>query len=821
VSQPGDLLFGVLAAQLGYCTPDDVLSASRELVGRSEATLAEVLQQRGLVDAVTRRFVERLAARAERDGGGDPARPLELLPLGRLGTGPRATPPDPIARLGASAAVDEQPGRYSPAASDVETLGGARTGKIVLWQDAVLGRDVAVKLADGDEQQLFDEARLTGHLDHPAVVPVYELGRRATGEVYCTMQRVSGRSLTNALASAKSVDERLALLPPFVVACRCISAAHEEGVVHRDLSSDSVMLGRFGEVYVLDWGRARRGEQRSEERRIDLKCLGDMLSALLSGEDARPLRGAPKDLLAIARRTRLPPQEGGLESVQALTRELEAFVDGRRVASYRYSAAELVRRFISRNRVFTVAIAGVVALLLVAALAAQARVRRERDQARQFAQRFLDDVAKQLVGVPGEEDLVKAVTTTAVAHYERTTELDRAPEDERVRLAEAMLRLAEVAVTLGRGDDARSALALARRLSEGLLAERADARHLLLEAQRFEVEARLANLEGKDTEGASAEQGLALAERALALEPASVVGNRLASTLSRHLAGLADEERVGPLLDQALRYGAAALAASPDDEAAHVSQARNLSTMAYSSAVAVDLPRRSAYVEQALALLKSAQQRAPDSDDVRVAYADVLVQWGSLLELAGEPERARQAFVDARQAALELLNHRPESTLAFSSLVEAEVNLGMVHDAWHHLQAMERRGTLSELAVVAPGVAFLAGEDEEAIRLAQASGLESSGATLVYRAMAAAMLERPSDAVIAARAARGKVQFVPWRRYAAFTRVVTAGHLEAPTRSAVFHFALAYDAALPITDVAPLDAALERFISDLEAQVRH
>ena len=66
---------------------------------------------------------------------------------------------DPIARLGAGAAVDEQPGRYSPSASDVETLGGGGAGKVALWHDAVLGRDVAVKLAAADERSLFDEAR--------------------------------------------------------------------------------------------------------------------------------------------------------------------------------------------------------------------------------------------------------------------------------------------------------------------------------------------------------------------------------------------------------------------------------------------------------------------------------------------------------------------------------------------------------------------------------------------------------------------------------------------------------------------------------------
>jgi len=818
MSQPGELLFGVLASQLGFCTPDDVLSASRELVGRGDASLADVLQQRGLLDAPSRRLVERLAARAAATGG-DAQRTLELLPLGSLRGAPRATPPDPIARLGAAAAVDEQPGRYHPVTATGEVLGASEGEPLVIWQDTVLGRDVAVRLGGVDDQRLIDEARLTGHLDHPAVVPVYELGRRASGELYWAAQRVTGRTLSKALAEATTLDERLALLPAFAVACRCVASAHDEAVVHRDLSSERVVLGRFGEVYVLGWGRARRGEQRSEERRVDLKCLGDMLGALLSGPDARPFVGAPKDLLAIARRTRLPPQEGGLESVQALARELEAFIDGRRVASYRYSTLELVRRYLARNRAFTSAMAVVAALLVVVAVLAQAQVRRERDQARQFAQRFLDDVAVGLQAVPGEEELVKAVTTTAVAHYERTTELERAPAPERRRLAEAMLRLADVALSLGRADDARSALTLARRLSEGLLADEVNAQRLVLVGQCFAADARLAMLLGSDDEIANAQQGLALAERALGLEPTSSAANLLASRMSRELGGLGTAAQAEALVSQALRYGDAALKASPGDVEVMLEQSRNLSLMPFVEGVALDPPRRRAYVEDALALLRQAQQRAPDRDDVREEYAHLLGTLGSLLELEGERERAHAVFAEARQAAQELLRHQPDGVAVFPTLVEVEVNLGLYQEAWHHFQAMERQGTLGELAPVGPGVAFLAGADEEAIRLARAPNLEDQGAALVYRALAASMLGRPGDAAIAARAARGKVQYVPWRPYAVFTRVVTAGRLEEPGRRAVFEFARAYDAALPLTDVTPLDAALERFIAALEAQV--
>lgn len=824
MSAPSELLFGVLATQLGYCTADDVLSASRELVGRGDETLAGVLERRGVLSKPARELVTRLAARAAADRG-DAARALDLLPRGPLRQGPRTTP-DPIARQGDASAVEEQAGRYAVvtgADGAPVVLGEGGSGQVLLWQDGVLGREVAVKLADGNEARLFDEARLTGQLDHPAVVPVFELGRRASGEAYCTMQRVSGRTLTQAIADAKDLDGRLSLLPSFLVACRCIAAAHERGVVHRDLSSDRMMLGRFGEVYVLDWGLARRDELRSGERRVDLKCLGDVLSALLSGEGAQPLKGAPGDLLAISRRTRLPPQEGGLESVAALVRELQDFVDGRRVASYRYTAVELVRRFVTRHRAVTVGLVAVVAFLAVVAALAQAQVRRERDQARQFAQAFLDDVASTLTAIPGEQALVKSVTSTAVAHYERTTELERAPADERERVARAMLRLADLSLKLGRADDAASALAVARRLAEGLAKEREAAGPLLLLADCDGVEARLGSLADRapGREQALVERGLALAERALQLEPRNVAGQVLASDLARHLGGLVPSEHAGAALQRAVDFGAAALAAAPDDVPAQLSQARNLALMAYAPDVAVDPARRKAFVDQALALLRAAQARAPDASEVRVALADVLVQEGTLREVDGDADGARAALTEARETALALLQHQPDSVDVMPSLVEAEVNLGLVKDAWQHLRTMEHNGTLADLEVVAPAVAFLVGEDGDAIRLAQLPGIESSGAALVYRALAAAMLGRPGDALIAARAARGKVQFVPWRKGLAYARIVSSGNLERPGRLAALRFAAAYDAAVPVTDVAPLDEALDRFISELEAQLPH
>jgi hypothetical protein len=423
--------------------------------------------------------------------------------------------------------------------------------------------------------------------------------------------------------------------------------------------------------------------------------------------------------------------------------------------------------------------------------------------------------------MPGEEELVKTVTSTAVAHYERTTEFDHAPFAERARVTRAMLSLADVALKLGRPDDAASPLALGQQLAQGLLAEGESVDSLLLLAECRGVEARLAQSRehGVDSELPLVQDGLSLVERALALAPNDVRGNVLAAKLTHHLGGLVPPEETGATLQRAVDFAGKALAVAPGDLDAQLAQARSLSLMASASEVAADPQRRRGLVERAVALLRAAQKKAPDAAEVRVALVDVLVQHGTLLELDGDVEGSRRALSEARRGALSLLEHQPESVDVMPALVEAEVNLGLVREAWQHLRTMEHRGALGDLVLVAPGVAFLVGDDDEAMRLARLPAIESSGAALVYRALAAAMQGRPGDALVAARAARGKAQFVPWRKGLVYARVVTSGRLDQPGPLAAFHFALAYDAALPVTDVAPLDAALERFIAELEAQL--
>ncbi|PZR07285.1 MAG: hypothetical protein DI536_27925 [Archangium gephyra] len=139
-------------------------------------------------------------------------------------------------------------------------LGAGGQAIVFAARDSALNREVALKTARkrGAEAGSFvREARITGQLEHPGIVPVHELGRTSQGELYCTQKLVRGRTFRAALDAATSLEARLKLLPHFINVCHAVAYAHSRGVVHRDLKPENVMLGEFGETVVLDWGVAR------------------------------------------------------------------------------------------------------------------------------------------------------------------------------------------------------------------------------------------------------------------------------------------------------------------------------------------------------------------------------------------------------------------------------------------------------------------------------------------------------------------------------------------------------------------------------------
>jgi PAS domain S-box-containing protein len=144
-------------------------------------------------------------------------------------------------------------------------------GRIWLARDHHLDRDVAIKELlpdnaghDKTVARFLREARLTGQLEHPGIVPVYELASRS-GTPFYAMRFVRGRTLSeaahsyhvNRIEGRENPLEFIGLLAAFAAVCNAVAYAHSRGVLHRDLKGDNVILGDFGEVIVLDWGLAK------------------------------------------------------------------------------------------------------------------------------------------------------------------------------------------------------------------------------------------------------------------------------------------------------------------------------------------------------------------------------------------------------------------------------------------------------------------------------------------------------------------------------------------------------------------------------------
>jgi WD40 repeat protein/serine/threonine protein kinase len=152
----------------------------------------------------------------------------------------------------------------SPAdAPDYELLnviGEGGMGVVYAARQSSIARTVAVKMLKGDDansaaqrDKFISEAVVTGELDHPNIVPIYDLGANDQGALFYSMKRVKGTPW-NKVLKEKSLDENLTILLRMADA---VAFAHVNGVIHRDLKPENVMLGDFGEVLVMDWGLAR------------------------------------------------------------------------------------------------------------------------------------------------------------------------------------------------------------------------------------------------------------------------------------------------------------------------------------------------------------------------------------------------------------------------------------------------------------------------------------------------------------------------------------------------------------------------------------
>lgn len=224
---------------------------------------------------------------------------IVLAPITSHGRGDAEGPsPELIERLGFNI---PDSGRYRFRG----VLGRGGGGVVLRVWDTKLNRALAMKVVLGRDEErpdgntpkvdsrtlsrFVDEARIASQLNHPGIVPVHELGTDESGRAFFTMKLVTGEDLAKIFEHVKTGHDgwnQTRALNVLLRVCESLAFAHERGVIHRDLKPANIMVGRHGEVYVMDWGLARvLGEEDKRDVRVKPPSTS---SALLSVRGPRP-----------------------------------------------------------------------------------------------------------------------------------------------------------------------------------------------------------------------------------------------------------------------------------------------------------------------------------------------------------------------------------------------------------------------------------------------------------------------------------------------------------------------------------------------------
>jgi serine/threonine protein kinase len=224
-------------------------------------------------------------------------------------------------------------------------IGRGGMGVVYAARDRELDRRVALKVLD---MALAGEAQLIARLEHPAIVPIYETGALPDGRAFYAMKLVSGAVLDRYVAGLPSLAKRLGVIRRVGEA---LAFAHARGAIHRDLKPQNVMVGDFGEVYVMDWGVEAvagtpgfRAPEARLDQRSDIYALGALLAFVLT-------ESAPPALRAIAAKAMNTDPHARYPDAPALLADIERFHEGLAVEAWSEPWWHRLRRFGARNAV--------------------------------------------------------------------------------------------------------------------------------------------------------------------------------------------------------------------------------------------------------------------------------------------------------------------------------------------------------------------------------------------------------------------------------------------------------------------------------------